>query len=187
MIFDIEKTFVPGLLIIRNKIFKDERGYFEEIWRNSIASICGVAGFVQDNHSKSSRNVLRGLHFQLRNPQIKLVSVISGSIYDVGLDLRKGSPTFGKWFGLRMDSESGIRLLIPAGVAHGFCVLSENADVIYKCSDYYDPSDDRGVIWNDPDAKIEWPINNPVVSLKDSKLPRLADIQPDDLPQWMGE
>jgi dTDP-4-dehydrorhamnose 3,5-epimerase len=167
-------------------VFADSRGYFEEFWRETDAGPLGGVGFVQDNHSKSTQGVLRGMHFQLAHPQAKLVGVLEGSIFDVALDLRRGSPAFGKWFGVRIDGGAGVQMLVPGGVAHGFCVLSCCAHVVYKCSEYYDPADDRGVRWNDAGAAIGWPVVNPIISAKDASLPFLSDIEPSDLPVWDG-
>jgi dTDP-4-dehydrorhamnose 3,5-epimerase len=180
----IEDTPIHGVLLLHQRVMGDERGLFEELWRETHSEACGGVRFVQDNHSRSVCGVVRGMHFQLKHPQVKLLSVTSGCVFDVVLDVRRGSPTFGRWFGIRVVAGSGLQVLIPAGVAHGFCVVSDSADVVYKCSDYYDPGDDRGVLWNDPDTAIKWPVTNPVVSAKDARLPRLSSLGPSELPAW---
>jgi len=179
-----EPTFIPGVFVVRRRVFGDSRGWFEETFRASDDCVPPGVVFVQDNHSHSSCGVLRGLHYQLRRPQAKLVTVTTGVIYDVALDVRRGSPTFGRWFGLRMEAGRGVQIFVPAGIAHGFCVLSETADVVYKCSDYYDPADERGVLWSDPHVAVKWPVAAPVVSEKDGRLPALGDVGDADLPEW---
>ena len=133
--------------------------------------------FVQDNHSRSSKGVLRGLHFQKTKPQGKLVRVVRGEVYDVAVDIRKGSPTFGQWEGVILSEENKTQLWVPPGFAHGFVVLSDTADFEYKCTDYYDPSDEGSILWNDPDLDIPWPIDNPILSNKDARADRLADLK----------
>jgi dTDP-4-dehydrorhamnose 3,5-epimerase len=181
-----ERTPIEGVLLVRRQVFADQRGAFEEVWRETDCAALGVARFVQDNHSHSGRGVLRGMHFQLRKPQVKLVSVISGVIHDMVLDVRHGSPTFGKSLGFRLEGRSGVQLLAPAGIAHGFCVLSDFAEVVYKCSDYYDAEDDKGIVWNDSSVEMDWPVSNPITSAKDARLPRLSELKPSDLPVWTG-
>ena len=139
------------------------------------------AVFVQDNRSRSSQGVLRGLHYQLHKPQAKLVACTRGEIFDVAVDIRRGSPTYGKWAGAVLSEENSHQLFIPGGFAHGFCVLSETAEILYKCSEFYDPRDDRGVRWNDPELGVEWPVAEPVLSAKDADLPFLRDA---DLPVY---
>ena len=137
---------------------------------------------MQDNHSRSRRGTLRGLHFQRRHPQGKLVACARGSIYDVVVDLRAGSPTFGRSYGVTLSDEDHRQLWIPPGLAHGFCVLSDEADFLYKCTDYYRPDDEGGIAWDDPDLGIAWPVEAPLLSEKDRRLPRLRDLGPEDLP-----
>ena len=137
---------------------------------------------MQDNHSQSRKNTLRGLHYQLRYPQAKLCRVVRGAVLDVAVDIRRGSPTFGKWVSAELSAENMHQIFVPAGFAHGFVVLSEEAEFLYKCSDFYDPAGERGIVWNDPDLKIDWGISQPVLSEKDARLPRLSEIASDQLP-----
>ena len=146
------------MLVVEPDLFRDERGYFMETWHAAKYSEHGInEKFVQDNYSHSNYGVLRGLHYQLKNPQGKLVRVASGVVYDVAVDIRIGSPTFSQWFGLELCGYNHKQLYIPPGFAHGFCVLSEYADLVYKCTDFYTPDDEYGIIWNDPDLGIDWP------------------------------
>lgn len=178
-----ESTSLPGVLLVTTPVFKDPRGFFMETFHARKYRDIGIAqAFVQDNYSHSSHGTLRGLHFQLRHPQAKLVSVIWGTIFDVAVDIRTGSPTFGKWVGQILSDANRRQLFVPEGFAHGFCVLSERADVMYKCTDFYDPSDDRGVLWSDPDVGIEWPLKDPLLSEKDGKYLRLRKMPPEELP-----
>lgn len=167
---------LDGLLIIEPRVFKDERGYFLEThhYRRFLSANLDRT-FVQDNLSFSKKNVLRGLHFQKTRPQAKLVQAVSGAIFDVGVDLRPGSATFGQWSGFVLSEENKHQLFVPEGFAHGFCVLSESAHVAYKCSDYYDPDDEGGLLWSDPDIAIDWPIKDPILSAKDRQFGYLAD------------
>lgn len=182
------ETKLPGVLIIEPKVFGDVRGFFKETFHAGRYAEAGIPGeglrFVQDNHSRSGRGVLRGLHFQLEYPQGKLVSVSSGAVFDVAADVRPGSPTFGQWVGVELSAENHRQLWVPPGYAHGFCVLSESADFQYKCTDLYHPEDESGVVWNDPDLAIDWPVSEPLVSEKDRKLPQLAAAEPSQLPVW---
>ena len=181
---NVRQTSLPGVLLLEPKIFRDERGFFTETFNTRSLAGSGVPSeFVQDNHSRSARGVVRGLHYQLRSPQGKLVHVARGRIFDVAVDIRLGSPHFGAWFGIELDDENLASLWIPPGFAHGFCVLSDVADVIYKCTTLYDPADDRGILWNDPAVAIEWPVESPIVSLKDSRLRKLSDTR-FDLPRF---
>ena len=176
----IAKTPIPDLLLIQPRVFADERGFFLETFRRRGFEDQGIGQeFVQDNHSRSRKGVLRGLHFQKNHPQGKLIYVISGAIFDVALDLRRESSSFGRWHGTVLSDENHHQLWIPPGFAHGFCVISEQVDLVYKCTDYYHPEDEGGIIWNDPELKIEWPIANPIVSEKDSKNPTLRAIEED--------
>lgn len=171
---------LKGLIIIEPTVYKDKRGFFMESYnlRDFKGAGCDVI-FVQDNHSKSKKGVLRGLHFQKNYPQGKLIRVIRGKIFDVAVDIRKKSPTFGKWYGIELSEESKIMLYIPEGFAHGFLVLSDEAEVLYKTTEYYHPDDEGGIIWNDPDIGIKWPleeIDEIILSEKDKKWGRLRDV-----------
>ena len=178
----VEKP-LPGVLLIEPMVFSDDRGFFMETFHSKKYAEAGIPGpFVQDNHSHSRKGTLRGLHYQLKNPQGKLVYVIQGEILDVAVDIRKGSPHFGRWTGNLLSEENKRQLYIPEGFAHGFCVLSETADVIYKCTDLYTPGDEYGVFWADEGIDIVWPMENPILSEKDSKNPMLADIPEEHLP-----
>ena len=171
------ETALKGVMMIEPDVFEDDRGYFLETYHAKKYAAHGIAGpFVQDNRSHSVRGILRGLHFQLQRPQGKLVMAIQGRIFDVAVDIRQGSPTFGKWVGMELSAENKRQLYVPAGFAHGFCVLSDTADVLYKCTDFYDPQDERGIIWNDPAIAIAWPIAELVLSQKDRAYKRLAEM-----------
>jgi dTDP-4-dehydrorhamnose 3,5-epimerase len=176
---NVIKTKLWECLIIEPKVFGDERGFFLETFQvERYAHLAGInVNFVQDNHSRSSKGVLRGLHFQKTKPQGKLVRVVKGEVYDVVADIRQGSPTFGKWVGVILSEENKTQLWVPPGMAHGFLVLSDTADFEYKCTDYYDPSDEGSVLWNDPELDIEWPTNNPILSNKDASADRLSDLK----------
>ena len=164
----ISATPIDGVVVIEPRVFADERGFFLEAFNTRRFREAGLPDrFLQDNHSRSARGVLRGMHYQLRRPQGKLVTAIRGEVFDVALDVRRGSPTFGRWYGTILSGESPRYLYIPPGLAHGFCVLSEIADVVYKCTDLYEASDDHGVLWRDPLAGIDWPVSAPIVSAKD--------------------
>jgi len=172
----ITPTPLDGMLIIEPRVFEDERGYFLETHHYQRFQSADIGcTFVQDNLSFSKKNVLRGLHFQKTKPQAKLIQVISGGIFDVGVDLRQGSATFGKWFGAVLSEENKRQIFVPEGFAHGFCVLSQSAHVAYKCSDYYDPEDEGGLHWSDPDIAIDWPLKKPILSAKDSQFGYLND------------
>lgn len=175
----VTKTKLEGCVIIEPTIFGDERGFFLETYQSKrYANIAGIKEtFVQDNTSRSARGVLRGLHFQKKKPQGKLVSVTQGEVFDVALDLRPDSDTFGQYESVILNGEDKRQLYIPPGFAHGFCVLSQIADFQYKCTDYYDPSDESGVIWNDKDLNIKWPITNPLLSDKDKGLPTFTEVK----------
>ena len=176
---NVIKTKLDGCVIIEPKVFGDERGFFLETFQaERYISEAGITlPFVQDNHSRSSKSVLRGLHFQKTKPQGKLVRVVRGQVYDVAVDIRKGSPTYGQWEGLILSEENKTQLWVPPGFAHGFVVLSDTADFEYKCTDYYDPSDEGSILWNDSDLDIPWPIDNPILSNKDASADRLADLK----------
>jgi dTDP-4-dehydrorhamnose 3,5-epimerase len=152
-------TALPEVLLIEPKVFGDERGFFFESWNERAFADAGIpARFVQDNHSRSAKNVVRGLHYQIRQPQGKLVRVISGEVFDVAVDLRRSSPNFGKWTGMRLSADNRAMAWIPPGFAHGFAVVSEYAEFLYKTTDYYAPEFERTVLWNDPDIGIDWPV-----------------------------
>lgn len=181
------ETELPGVLICELKIFSDDRGFFVETFHGEKYGAGGIKGdFVQDNFSHSKQGVLRGLHYQLHHPQAKLVSAISGAIYDIAVDIRRGSPTYGKWAGTILSGENKRQLFIPVGFAHGFCVLSETADVVYKCTDFYNPEDDYGIVWDDPRFAIDWPVVNPVLSKKDAELPTIDSMPEEQLPLYEG-
>ena len=171
-------TALPEVKIIEPKVFGDERGFFMETHNAAAFAAAGLdLHFVQDNHSRSTRGVLRGLHYQLSQPQGKLVRVAAGAVFDVAVDMRRSSPRFGKWVGVELSAANKRMLWVPPGFAHGFCVLSEVAEVEYKCTTVYDPSDEIGVVWDDPDIAIAWPIRAPLLSAKDRALPRLRDLR----------
>lgn len=174
---EILTTEFPGLVLIKPKIFGDARGYFYESWNKERYVSAGIVeDFVQDNVSFSSRGVLRGLHYQKPYTQGKLVSVLMGEVWDVVVDLRRSSPTFGKWQGFTLTGEHKEQLFVPCGFAHGFCVLSETALFQYKCTDKYSPNSEHGIIWNDPTLAIPWPVENPIISEKDIKHPNLSEL-----------
>lgn len=176
-------TTLSGILIIEPAVFTDNRGFFVETYSRNRYRDAGLEmDFVQDNLSYSVQNTLRGLHYQVTRPQAKLVQVLAGEIYDVVVDLRPWSETFTQWNGFHLSSENKKQLFISKGFAHGFCVLSESALFMYKCSDFYDRDDEGGILWNDQDLAIDWPVTDPVVSGKDSKLPILSALAPDRLP-----
>lgn len=165
------ETGIPGLLIIEPKVFGDARGFFFESFnQKQFEEITGIrAHFVQDNHSRSARNVLRGLHYQIQQPQGKLVRVVAGEVFDVVVDIRRSSPTFGKWFGVHLTAENKKMLWIPVGFAHGFTVLTDAAEFLYKTTDYWAPQHERCISWNDPELAIDWPLQGePVLSAKDA-------------------
>lgn len=164
------QTNLPGVLLLEPKVFGDARGFFLESYNEKTMAEAGITGrFVQDNHSLSARNVLRGLHYQVRNTQGKLVRVVLGEIWDVAVDLRRGSPAFGQWYGVKLSGENKHMLWIPPGMAHGFVVLSETAHVLYKATDFYTPDAERTIRWNDPELKIDWHLaGEPNVSAKDA-------------------
>lgn len=179
------QTEIHDVLIIEPKVFGDHRGFFAETFRADQYAEVGInLPFVQDNHSRSTKGVLRGLHYQLNNPQGKLVRVSSGTVYDVAVDIRVGSPTFGKAVGVMLDETSQRQLWVPPGLAHGFCVVSDTADFQYKCTDFYAPDDDYGIAWDDPALAIDWPIDDPILSDKDLKHPMLANAPQDRLPRY---
>ena len=179
MPFRFERLQIPDIVLIKPEVFPDERGFFMETYKYSDFAAFGIKErFVQDNYSCSAKGVLRGLHYQ-RYPraQGKLVQVVSGEIFDVAVDIRKNSPTYGKWIGLTLSAKNKQMLYIPPGFAHGFCVLSEEAKVAYKVTEEYSPQHDTGIIWNDPEIGIHWPIEQPIVSDRDTALPTLKEVE----------
>ena len=178
---NFRRTAIPDVVVVEPRRFGDHRGYFMETWRENAFAEQGIGpGFVQDNQSGSGQWALRGLHYQLRQPQGKLVRVIRGEVFDVAVDLRRGSPTFGRWVGEILSSDNHRQLWVPAGFAHGFLVLSESAEFAYKCTDYYAPEHERGLRWNDPSVGIEWPLPpgvQPLLSAKDADAPGLAEAE----------
>jgi dTDP-4-dehydrorhamnose 3,5-epimerase len=179
----VTPTAHPEVLLIEPAVFRDARGYFLETFHADRYRAAGLpVDFVQDNHSHSSAGVLRGLHYQLRHPQGKLVRVVTGRVYDVAVDIRRGSPRFGQWTGIELSSDNHRQLYVPPGFAHGFCVLSETVDFLYKCTDVYVPGDEYGIAWNDPELGIDWPVVDYVLSDKDRVLPRLRDSA--NLPEY---
>ncbi|MCK4994924.1 MAG: dTDP-4-dehydrorhamnose 3,5-epimerase [Candidatus Omnitrophica bacterium] len=176
--FNFKKLDIPEVVLITPDCFTDERGQFMELFKLSAFAECGIEKpFVQINHSSSAKNILRGLHFQ-NSPksQAKLVNVINGEIFDVAVDLRKDSASYGKWVGERLTSDNRRMLYIPEGFAHGFCVLSDKAEVVYQCSNEYSKEHESGILWSDPLININWPLKNPILSVKDANLPNLKDI-----------
>ena len=176
----ITKTPLDGVILIEPDVHGDNRGFFKESFQEKRYKDIGIDySFVQDNISRSKKGVLRGLHFQKNNPQGKLVSCINGSVYDVAVDINVNSRSFGEYFGVLLTSSNHLQLWIPPGYAHGFCVVSDTADFYYKCTDFYNPDDECGLIWNDPKLNIKWPIDNPSVSKKDQSLPSLDLVSMD--------
>lgn len=181
-----QDTAIPGVWLLAPQVHGDERGFFMQTYQTREYAAAGMDRvFVQDNLSRSRRDTVRGLHYQLRHPQAKLVSVLRGAVLDVVVDIRRGSPTFGRFVAVELSEENRRQLYIPEGFAHGFRVLSEVADFYYKCTDFYAPGDEYGVLWNDPDLGIAWGgIAAPVVSAKDRQLPRLTEVSPEHLPAY---
>jgi len=176
---------LPGVILIEPQVVTDPRGFFLETFHQEKYGDRGVGRhFVQDNLSHSQRGTLRGLHYQLGHAQGKLVYVVNGEIFDVAVDIRYGSPTFGQWVGAYLSDKNKHQIYVPEGFAHGFCVLSDTADVIYKCTDFYSPPDERGIFWADPTINIDWPITTPILSEKDSRNPRLNDVNEINLPAY---
>jgi dTDP-4-dehydrorhamnose 3,5-epimerase len=179
----VVETSLAGVLLIEPQVFKDPRGFFYESYNEGKFAKAGIsANFVQTNVSRSARGVLRGLHYQWPHPQGKLVSVLDGEVYDVAVDIRRGSPTFGQWTGVMLTGDNYRHLWIPEGFAHGFCVLSEHATFTYQCTALYDHAADAAIAWNDADIGVDWPISQPLISDKDAKAPLLADVSLDRLP-----
>jgi dTDP-4-dehydrorhamnose 3,5-epimerase len=183
--FERKETGIPGLCVLAPRVWRDSRGFFLETYHAAQFAELGIHDrFVQDNHSQSVKNVLRGLHYQLRRPQAKLCRVVRGAVLDVAVDIRHGSPTFGRSASVELSADNMLQVYVPAGFAHGFLVLSDEAEFLYKCSDFYEPSDERGVLWNDPDLRLKWGATEPLLSEKDRRNPRLSQIAPDQLPPY---
>jgi dTDP-4-dehydrorhamnose 3,5-epimerase len=179
----IERTDIPGIVVIEPQVFTDDRGSFFETFQAARYADAGIPErFPQDNRSVSRKGVLRAFHYQIEHPQGHLVTLTHGTIYDVGVDLRPGSPTFGRWYATTLTADPPRQIFHPPGVAHGFCVLSDSADIWYKCSDLYHAGDEGGLLWSDPDLGIPWPLHNPVIHPRDAAFPRLRDIPKDRLP-----
>jgi dTDP-4-dehydrorhamnose 3,5-epimerase len=167
-------TPLPGVVVVEPQVFEDARGFFMETYHAPRFAEAGIAQkFVQDNHTRSVKHTLRGLHFQVTRPQGKLVRVVAGEVFDVAVDLRRGAPTFACWHGVTLSADNRLQIYIPPGFAHGFCVLSDTADVIYKCTEVYDPGGDRSIRWDDPAIGIDWPVKDPILSAKDAAAPTL--------------
>lgn len=182
---NVIQTELPGVIIFEPDVFGDERGYFVETWSRQRYEEAGIEeNFCQDNVSFSQNRILRGLHYQYPHPQGKLVSVVSGEVFDVAVDIRVGSPTFGRHVDVYLSEDNHRQLYIPPGFAHGFCVVSDTARFSYKCTAYYDHASEGSIIWNDPDIGVNWPIDNPLLSKKDSQCPGLKDIAPDKMPRF---
>jgi dTDP-4-dehydrorhamnose 3,5-epimerase len=182
----VAATEIPDVLVVEPAVHPDGRGFFLETYHAERYREHGIAGpFVQDNHSRSQAGTLRGLHLQLRRPQGKLIRVIEGEIFDVAVDVRRGSPTFGRWVGLELTAENFRQVYVPPGFAHGFCVISPTAQVEYKCTEFYDRASEIGIAWNDPAIGISWPVAQPLLSPRDARHPLLAELT-DTLPVWTG-
>ena len=179
------ETSLSGVCELRPKIFRDQRGFFLETYHQARFAELGIPDrFVQDNHSCSVRGTLRGLHYQLNHPQAKLCRVIEGKALDVAVDIRLGSPTFGKWASVLLSAELQNQIYIPVGFAHGFLTLTDTVQFLYKCSDFYEPKDEHGILWSDPDINVPWEITNPIISERDAKSPKLSQIPPGLLPRY---
>jgi dTDP-4-dehydrorhamnose 3,5-epimerase len=178
---EFSSTAIPDVVLIRPKVFGDPRGYFFESWEQRKFAAAGIdASFVQDNQSRSARHILRGLHYQVEQPQGKLVRVVTGAVFDVAVDIRRSSPTFGRWVGEVLSEENHHMLWVPPGFAHGFIVLSESAHFVYRCTDFWAPAHERSILWNDPELNVTWPIPRgvqPLVSAKDAGAQRFRDAQ----------
>ena len=181
------ETSLPGVWVLQPSIFRDPRGFFMETYHQGKLAGLGIAEpFVQDNHSYSRKGTLRGLHYQLRQPQAKLCRVIEGEALDVAVDIRVGSPHFGKWTSVVLSADEGNQIYVPAGFAHGFLALTDKVQLLYKCSAFYDPADERGIAWNDPGLAIQWGIAEPLISERDAANPTLAAAPRESLPQFSG-
>ncbi len=189
MALTLTRLEIPGVFLIEPPCFTDHRGFFMETFHREKYAAAGLyekldRDFVQDNHSHSTKGVLRGLHYQLRQPQGKLVYAVTGTIFDVAVDIRRGSPTFGRWTGAELSAENHRQIYVPEGFAHGFVVLSEFADVIYKCTALYAPGDEYGILWSDPEIAIQWPVAAPILSAKDLENPGLLQAPQHHLPVY---
>ncbi len=183
--FERIPTQLDDVIVLKPRVFRDPRGFFAETYRASELAEFGIKDtFAQENQSRSCRKTLRGLHYQLRRPQAKLCRVVRGEVLDVAVDIRRGSPTFGKVASAVLSAENMQQIYVPVGFAHGFVVLSEDAEFLYKCSDYYDPGGEYGVLWSDPEIGIQWNVTDPILSEKDSRYPRLRDIPQEHLPRY---
>ena len=183
--FERVATQLPDVIVLKPRVFRDTRGFFAETYRADEFAEIGIRDkFVQDNHSQSCRKTLRGLHYQLRRPQAKLCRVSRGEVLDVAVDIRRGSPTFGRSASAVLSAQNMHQIYVPVGFAHGFVVLSDEAEFLYKCSDYYDPGGEYGVLWSDPALQIPWNVDGPMLSEKDSRYPRLSEIPPELLPVY---
>lgn len=179
------ETSLPGVCLLEPRVFGDARGFFLESYNEVKFRDLGITSrFVQDNHSKSVRGTLRGLHYQLQHPQAKLCRVVAGEVLDIVVDVRRGSPHFGQWFGAILSEENKLQIFVPAGFAHGFVVRSETAEFLYKCDDFYAPGGERGIAWDDPELSIDWDVENPLLSAKDSCNPLLSAVAPANLPLY---
>lgn len=182
---EVTHTELPGVLLLEPRRFHDARGWFAETWRRNRYRELGIRDeFIQDNAACSQRGVLRGLHYQYPNPQGKLVSVLVGAVFDVAVDIRRGSPDYGRWIGYELSEHNGRQLYVPAGFAHGYVVLSDVAVFAYKCTEYYDADADAVVAWNDPSIGVAWPVMDPILSEKDAAAPQLAQVPADRLPEY---
>ncbi len=180
------ETSLPGVFELRPKVIRDARGFFLESYhREKFAGLGITDSFVQDNHSRSARGTLRGLHYQLRHPQSKLCRVVEGEVFDVAVDIRLGSPHFGKWTSVLLSAKEHNQIYIPGGFAHGFLALTDSVQFLYKCGDLYDPGDEHGIAWNDPDLNIPWGADNPLVSEKDARYSTLAGTPRESLPRYL--
>ncbi len=179
-------TSLPGVCMVEPSVFEDQRGFFFESYNELEFAEIGITDrFVQDNHARSVRHTLRGLHYQVKHPQAKLCRVIQGEVLDVVVDIRRGSSHFGKWASGLLSAENRLQMYVPAGFAHGYLVLSETAEFLYKCSDFYRPEYERGIAWNDPSIGIKWGLSEPILSPRDARSPKLSDILPADLPEYI--
>jgi dTDP-4-dehydrorhamnose 3,5-epimerase len=180
-------TPLPGVVLVEPVVFEDARGFFMETYHAPRFAAAGIPqAFAQDNHTRSVRHTLRGLHFQVTRPQGKLVRVVAGEVFDVAVDLRRGSPTFARWHGQVLSADNRLQIYIPPGFAHGFCALSDTAEVLYKCTEVYEPAGDRSIRWDDPAIGIDWPVHNPILSAKDAAAPTL-EAYTGDLFEFTGK
>jgi len=186
MAWQVISQGIPEVKLVIPNVFGDARGFFQETFHAEKYCEAGITvPFIQDNWSHSTKGTLRGLHYQLPNLQDKLVWVVSGEIFDVAVDVRRNSPTFGRWVGAILSSTNHYQFFVPAGFAHGFCVMSEEADFMYKCSAYYSPKDEKGILWSDPTLNIPWPVATPLLSKRDAGMNPLADVKTEDLPVYI--